>query len=160
MRAQSAAKPPYGVFARQAIGSSRAQSATELLILAGFGLAFIIPLAFLFISSSNAELSRTSVQQAKISARTIADEAGEMYLQGPFSKKTIYVNYPSGVLNGSIEGGLVVLSVDADGRQVDAVSSTFANISGSLAGRRIAGIQRIRMEYVLPGNYVNISYMD
>ncbi len=138
----------------------RAQAAMELLILVGFALAFILPLAFLFISSSNAELSRLSIQQAKISARTIADEAGEMYLQGPFSKKTIYVNYPEGVANGSIEGGLVVLTMDADGRRVDAVSSTFANISGNLAGRRIAGMQRIRMEYVLPGNYINISYLD
>lgn len=141
-------------------GRMRAQAATELLVLAGFALAFIIPLAFLFISSSNAELSRSSIQQAKISARTIADEAGEMYLQGPFSKKTIYVNYPEGVANGSIEGGLVVLTVDADGRRADVVSSAFANISGNLAGRRIAGMQRIRLEYVLPGNYINISYQD
>ena len=134
--------------------------AIELLILSGFALAFILPLAFLFISSSNAELSRTSVSMAKISARTISDEAGELYLQGPFAKKTIFVNYPSGIVNGSIEGGLVVLTVDADGQRVDTVSFTFANISGNLSGKRVAGIQRIRLEYVVPGDYVNISYMD
>ena len=128
--------------------------------MAGFALAFILPLAFLFISSSNAELSKTSLQQAKISARTIADEAGEVYLQGPFAKKTIYVNYPNGVTGGSIEGGLVVITVDANGRQADSVSSTFANISGNLSGKRLAGMQRISMEYVIPGDFVNISYMD
>jgi hypothetical protein len=138
----------------------RAQSATETLVLAGFALAFILPLAFLFISSSNAGLSQTSVSQAKISARTIADEAGELYLQGPSAKKTIYVNYPSGIVNGSVEGGLIVLTVDAAGQRVDSVSSTFANISGNLAGKRRAGLQRIRLEYVFPGNFVNISYMD
>ena len=138
----------------------RAQAATEMLVLAGFALAFMLPLAFLFISSSNAELSETSVNQAKISARTIADEAGELYLQGPDAKKTIFVNYPNGIVNGSIEGGLVVLTVNANGQEVDAVSTTFANISGNLAGKRLAGIQRIRLEYIWNGNYVNISYKD
>jgi hypothetical protein len=136
--------------------ASRGQAATEILVLAGFAIAFILPLALLFFSSSSAELSKASLAQAKISARTIADEAGEVYLQGPGAKKSILVNYPQGVVNGSLEGGLVVLTVETEGRLQHVVSATFANVSGSLPGKRQAGLQRIKLQNL--GDYVNISY--
>ena len=141
---------------REIRNARHGQAATELLVLAGFSLAFILPLAFLFLSSSNTELGKTAVSQAKISARTIADEAGQVYLQGPGAKKTILVSYPNGIVDGAVEGGLVVLSVESEGRRLDVVSSTFANVTGNLAGKRTQGIQRINL--VNMGNYVNITY--
>jgi len=141
-------------------GILQGQAATEILVLAGFALAFILPLAFLFLSVSQSELSKSSLLQAKISARTIAEEAGELYLQGPGAKKFIFVNFPEGVVNGSAEGGLVVLSLESEGRRQDVVSQTFANVSGYLPGRRTAGLQRLKLEYVYPGDYVDIRYND
>ncbi|MEM4633921.1 MAG: hypothetical protein QW275_02080 [Candidatus Anstonellaceae archaeon] len=137
---------------------ARGQAAAEMLILAAFALVFIVPLALLFLSMSENELGKTSVYQAKISARTIADEAGEVYLQGPGAKKTIIVNYPNGVLNGTVDKGLVVLSLDVDGRRTDVVSSTFANITGNLSGRRSAGVQKIDLFYNYTLNAVVIKY--
>jgi hypothetical protein len=135
----------------------KGQAATETLVMAGFALAFIVPLVFLFMSSSNSELGKTSIVQAKITARTIADEAGEIYLQGAGSKKTIFVNYPEGIKNGRVENGLVILTIDSDNRVQDVVASTFANVTGNLSGRRVAGVQRINF-INSQGKEVNITY--
>ena len=102
------------------------------------------------------ELGKTGISQARIATNTIADEAGEIYLQGIGAKKTILVNYPEGIKDGAVEGGLVVLSIDADQRRQDIVASTFANITGNLSGKRNAGLQRISIANM--GDYVNITY--
>lgn len=128
-----------------------------MLVLASFAVIFIVPLALLFFSSSNSELGKASIMQAKATARTIADEAGEVYLQGANATKTITVNYPEGIYNCSVGNGLVVLSIDADGRRLDIIGSTFANISGNLSGRRTGGLQSIYLVN-MNGSYVNISY--
>ena len=137
----------------------RGQATTEMLVLVGFALVFIIPLAFLFLSASNNELSKTSVMQAKATARSIADNAGEVYLQGPGAKKYIVVNYPQGVTNASIGNGVVVLSLDSNGYRQDIVATTFANITGDLSGKRMAGLQTIKL---VNGNdnVVNITYQQ
>ncbi|MCX6772798.1 MAG: hypothetical protein NTV88_03440 [Candidatus Micrarchaeota archaeon] len=125
---------------------SRGQAALENLIMVGFALAFIVPLAFLFLSSTGTQSAKTSIDQAQVTARTIADTAGEIYLQGPGAKKTILVNYPDGVTGGSVGNGVVVLSILVDGRQLDIPATTFASVSGDLSGKRNPGLQRIRME--------------
>ena len=137
--------------------SLRGQAAIETLIMVGFAIAFILPLAFLFFTTTGSETGKTSIAQAKASARLIAVEAGEVYLQGNGSRKTILVNYPEGIINGSAASGLVVLRVYTDGRQLDITSPTFANITGNLSGRRTSGVQRINLVNV-NGKYVNITY--
>ncbi|MCX8198026.1 MAG: hypothetical protein N3F07_02415 [Candidatus Micrarchaeota archaeon] len=123
------------------------QAAVEMLVFVAFVLLFIIPLALLFLSMSGEEAGKSSLEQARIAARIISDEAGEVYLQGPGSKKSITVNYPSGVADGAVEGGLVVLTMDVGGRRTDVASPAFANITGNLSGRRNAGPQRIDLFY-------------
>jgi len=130
-----------------------------MLVLVGFALVFIIPLAFLFISASNNELGKTSIMQAKATARTIADNAGEVYLQGPGARKYIVVNYPQGVTGASVGNGVVVLTLDSNGQRQDIVASTFANITGNLSGARPAGLQAIRLVNI-DGNIVNITYQQ
>jgi uncharacterized protein (UPF0333 family) len=138
--------------------SAKGQAATEMLVMVAFALIFILPLVFLFLSATGSGLSKTAISQAKVSARTIAEEAGAVYLQGEHAKKSILVNYPSGVINASAEGGVVAITLEQDGRRMDVVSLTFANISGNLSGKRAAGLQRINLVYVKDGNYVNVSY--
>jgi len=128
-----------------------------MLVLAGFALMFILPLAMLFLSVSNSTLGESSIIQAKTVARTIADEAGEIYLQGAGARKMIIVNYPEGIAGARIDEKLVVLSVDADNRKLDIVGATFANITGDLSARKKAGLQRILLVNE-NGNYVNITY--
>ena len=143
---------------RTAPFSSRGQAATEMLVMVGFALVFIIPLALLFLSASNNELGKTSLMQAKATARSIADSAGEVYLQGAGARKQIVVNYPQGVESASVEDGMVVLRLDSNGMRQDVVGSTFANITGNLAGKRGAGLQSISMVNV-NGYVVNITYV-
>lgn len=135
----------------------RGQAMTEMLVLVGFALAFIIPLAFLFLSASNNEAGKTSLLQAKASARSIADSAGEVYLQGAGAMKYIVVNYPQGVIDASVGDGVVVLSLDANGHRQDVVATTFANLTGNLSGKRNAGLQTINFINE-DGNVVNVSY--
>lgn len=135
--------------------SMRGQAAIENLIMVGFALAFILPLAFLFMSSTGTENSKTAIAQAKISARTIADEAGELYLQGPGAKKTILVNYPDGVKETSATKGLIVLTISPENdRTLDITAPSFAELRSSSAagtefsGKRSAGLQKIRIVVV------------
>ena len=151
------------------VPAMRGQAAIENLIMVGFALAFILPLAFLFMSSTGTENSKTSIAQAKISARTIADEAGQLYLQGPGAKKTILVNYPDGVLGTSATNGLIVLTVSPEpDRTLDITATSFAELRSSavageeFSGKRNAGLQRIRIEVVHDGtdgkDYAEIGY--
>ena len=140
-----------------AAGFRAGQATTEMLVLVGFALVFIIPIAFLFLTASNNELSKTSVMQAKATARTIADSAGEVYLQGPGAKKYIVVNYPQGVTGASVGSGAVVLTLDSNGQRQDIVATTFANITGNLSGKRGAGLQTIKLVNE-DENIVNITY--
>lgn len=128
-----------------------------MLVLVGFALVFIIPLALLFLSASNNELGKTSVMQAKATARTIADGAGEVYLQGPGATKYITVNYPQGITGASVGNGMVVLTMDLNGYRQDIVAATFANITGNLSGKRTAGLQAIKLVNN-DENVVNITY--
>ena len=139
------------------VNNMRGQAMTEMLVLVGFALVFIVPIAFLFLSASNNELSKTSVMQAKATARTIADNAGEIYLQGPGARKYIVVNYPQGVTDASVGNGAVVLILDSNGFRQDIVATTFANITGNLSGKRAAGLQAIKL-VDNDGNVVNITY--
>ena len=136
----------------------RGQATTEMLVLVGFALVFIIPLALLFLSASNNELSKTSVMQAKATARTIADNAGEVYLQGPGARKYIIVNYPQGVTGASVRDGVVVITLDSNGYRQDIVATTFANITGDLSGKRTSGLQTIKL--VNENDVVDITYQQ
>jgi len=136
----------------------RGQAMTEMLVLVGFALVFIIPIAFLFITASNNELSKTSIMQAKATARAIADNAGEVYLQGPGARKHIVVNYPQGVTGATASDGVVVLTLDANGYRQDVVATTFAQIEGDLPGKRGAGLQTIKMVNV--DDVVKITYQQ
>jgi uncharacterized protein (UPF0333 family) len=136
-------------------GGQLGQAATETMILVGFALVFIIPLALLFLSSSNSQLGQLSVSQSKATAQTIADTAGQVYLEGPGAQETIAVNFPSGVQNVIVENGLVILTVDSDGRSVDVIGSTFANVTGNFSGKEFGGLMKISL--VQDGNYVNIT---
>ena len=95
--------------------------------------------------------------QAKATARTIADNAGEIYLQGPGARKYIVVNYPQGVTDASVGGGAVVLTLDSNGHRQDIVATTFANITGNLSGKRATGLQTIKLVNT-DDNVVNITY--
>jgi hypothetical protein len=129
----------------------------ETMVMVGFALAFIIPLTLLFFASTGSEMGKYSVAQAKASVRQIAVEAGDIYLQGAGARKTILVNYPEGIMDGSVQDKLVVLRIDADGRVMDIASPTFANITGNLSGKKFPGVHRISMLNV-NGSYVNITY--
>ena len=140
------------------------QAAIENLVMIGFALAFILPIAFFFMSSTSSENTKTSLAQAKVTVRTIADEAGELYLQGDGAKKTIVVNYPDSVKGASVSRGVVALTLEPEaGRRLDVVSSSFAPIQAAenFAGSRNAGLQRIALEAKRDLNgdlYVEISY--
>lgn len=139
------------------IAGKRGQAATEMLVMASFAIIFIVPLALLFLSNSNSELGNASIVQADATVRTIADDAGQVYLEGANASETVTVNYPDGIADGSVGNGVVMLQINADGRELDMVGATFANITGNLSGPRTSGLQKISLVNT-DGTYVNITY--
>ena len=64
-------------------------------------------------------------------------------------------------MDSRVEGGLVVLRLQPEaGRIIDITAPTFAKVQSGAAfgGKRNAGLQRIRMEFVAGTDYVEISY--
>lgn len=99
-----------------------------MLVMVGFALVLIVPLALLFLSATGVESGKAAVLQAKAAARTISSEAGVVYLQGNGATKTILVNYPDGVTGIRADGRLVAIGMKADERQLEITSPTFADM--------------------------------
>ena len=138
-----------------------------MLVMVGFAIVFILPVALLFFAASNNELGKASVVQAKATVHTIADEASEVYLQGKGgngieAKKEILVNFPQGKNTLSLEGDhLVVLeTITPDNQKISTISSTFARLKGDGLGAvpPRSGLARINLKYSADDDWVEISY--
>jgi len=136
------------------------QSSIETLVLLSFMLFFIIPFSLFFLTVSNSDLSKNSVDQFQLSVRKIADAANEVYLQGNGAKKIAVIYYPSSVLNGSVGNNIISLTLDVDGKNSDVIAYTFANVTGDLSGKKPSGLQKIFMFYNSTSNSVYIKYLE
>ncbi len=137
------------------------QISVEMLVMVGFMMAFMIPLVFLFLSLSNASAENVAIGQAKISARQIGNAAGEVLAQGNNSKKVIFVNFPPGVQNISIQSTEVIFTLDTTKGTVEVLENTFANMTESaypLSNKTKigSGLRTILVES--KGKYVEIGY--
>jgi len=70
----------------------------------GVAMLFIIPLVIIFYSSTALRTETLNFLQAKALAQHISDAAGEVWYEGKGARKTILVNYPSGMMGISLSG--------------------------------------------------------
>lgn len=120
----------------------RGQSSLELFITLGIVLAFTVPVLFLLLSITSVGYEKTSIAQAEASARSLSDTMNFVYAQGPGAKKLMLLNVPASTeeiyANGTLNepGGEAVVRLKTASGRFDAVSPTFAKISG---GAQTAG---------------------
>ena len=108
----------------------RAQASIELLITIGIVLAFTIPVLFLLLTVSQFGFENASLAQGEGSAKKIADNINEAYLQGADTKRIILVNLPSNTELLDIQGNEVVIKVRTSAGEYEAVSPIFGNVTG------------------------------
>ena len=102
----------------------------ELLITVGIVIAFTIPVLFLLLSFTSVGYEDTTKAQADAASRTLADAINSVYSQGPGGKKTILLNVPASTEEVYASDGEVVVRIRTAGGAFEAVSPTFAKISG------------------------------
>lgn len=77
--------------------SSKAQSATEFMILITFILLVFLPIFFILISYGSSSTQQISSVQINEISQRIVSEAREMYYLGQWSKEEVTINFPDGI---------------------------------------------------------------
>ena len=108
---------------------TKAQASMELLTLMGFALIFFIPLALLFFATSQNSTDEAAIAQARLAGRQLADNAGEVYLQGAPARRGVMVNFPASLQDVRINGSEIVFSLSTSKGRLDIVTSSFANLT-------------------------------
>ncbi|VVB58804.1 Uncharacterised protein [Candidatus Anstonella stagnisolia] len=109
-----------------AIGCTRGQASMEALTLLGFVVLFFVPLALLFFATSQNRTDEAAIMQARLAGRQIADNAGEVYLQGTGARRETLVNFPSNLLDVQINGTQIVFMLSSAKGRTDIVTQSFA----------------------------------
>lgn len=138
----------------------KGQAATESILMAGFVIAFTIPILVLLYSAVNLRGEQTALSQARLSAKSIADYAGELYVQGDGSTRIVLVNYPPSLRNIIIGEHEVVFWLELSGRRSDVVAPSLARMRSS--PERSLGSQRDPLfSYLGSGVHaVNLTNVD
>ncbi len=137
----------------------RAQVSLELLITVGIILAFTIPVVLLLLSISQIGYETSTLAQADASAKTLADNINEMFIQGLGAKKFITIAFPINTQSISIQGKEVVIKLKTSNGDYEAASPIFANASisnpSSLQGK--TGLLTIKFRTVSKGEGVEVE---
>jgi uncharacterized protein (UPF0333 family) len=123
-------------------GMMKGQSSLEVLVTVGIVLAFTIPVLFLLLSLTSVGYEKTATAQADASARSLADTMNFVYSQGPGAKKSLLLNVPASTQEVYAANGEAVVRIKTASGTVDAVSPTFAAISGTRQTTRTATGQK------------------
>lgn len=166
MKGQAATGPFSGGMAGGAC--MRGQAATESMLMAGFVIAFTIPILILLYTAVTLRSEQASFEQARLSSKMISDYAGEIYVQGNGSSRIVAVNYPPSLRNITISGHEIIFSLELRGNRTDVSSLSLAQMRDGplqpLGSEReplfsyiSSGIHSINLTNV--DNVVEISYV-
>ena len=147
---------------------SKGQAASESLLMAAFVIAFTIPILVLLYTTVTLRSEQTSLDQARLSSKMLADYAGEVYVQGNGSSRIVAISYPASLRNISILGREVIFSLELAGNQTDIAAVSLAKMrdapSQPLGSEREpffsyipSGVHTINLTNV--NNIVEISYV-
>ncbi len=133
----------------------KGQSALETMAMVGILLAFLVPLAILFLSSAGLRSQDLSLIQGKVLAQRISDEAGFVWYQGAGAKKVVLVQYPERLLNISFQDRQVVITLEGmRGGINQVVALTPSNMADAILPNGAHDARRsITMQH--GGRYVN-----
>ncbi|MEM3060560.1 MAG: hypothetical protein QXW70_02845 [Candidatus Anstonellales archaeon] len=150
----------------------KAQIALETLILLGFILISVVPIAFLFFLEVNKRLDDLSLNQTYMSAERISQTAFEVYAAGKGSRKTISIHFPQNLLSFDIDERTneIIFTVDYNGVGQEIIVKSEAKIKdwegrelgrGLRTGRFLTGgIKKIIFEFDSRDNSVRIGHAN
>lgn len=144
----------------------RGQVASETLVLAGFVLAFFIPIALMLYATANMRSEDVAIEQAGVTTKALADEANELWVQGNGSERIVMVNYPDMLKNITVNGREIVFTLDTSKGPVDVVAVGFGNMSNRFDGKNLlnesmgSGLHTINMTNIddIKGKRIEVSY--
>lgn len=111
---------------KRAGGCTRGQASMEALTLLGFIVLFFVPLVLLFFATSQNRTDESAIMQARLAGRLIADNAGEVYLQGAGAQREVIVNFPANLIDVNISGTQIVFVLTGAKGKTDVVTQSFA----------------------------------
>jgi len=130
----------------------RGQAALEYMAMIGILLAILLPLSAYVWKNNSAS---SSIQQATIAADSMAGTANSLWGSGPGAKNRINVYFPPGynATGSSLSGNTIRLKINTAAGPSDVVSTTKANITGTLPNS--PGNAYLDMEMM--GSYVSVK---
>lgn len=111
----------------------KGQVATETLVLAGFIIAFSVPIIFMLYAATNMRTEDVAMEQAGVTTKALVDEANELWVQGNGSARIVLVNFPDRLKNITVEGREIVFTLDTSKGPVDIVAVGFGNMTDESA---------------------------
>lgn len=132
----------------------RAQASMEYLLVMGFVLLMLVPIAIVFYEQNREMNTQSNEQQAYLIARKIVEKGEEMYYLGEPSQTTLRVYFPENMNNVTIWNGSVVFELTRGSTFLDVAAHSWSvNISGNLSVR--PGSHCVQIRAVPNGVYVN-----
>jgi hypothetical protein len=110
----------------------KGQVATETLVLAGFIIAFSVPIIFMLYAATNMRTEDVAIEQAGVTTKALVDEANELWVQGNGSARIVLVNFPDRLKNITVEGREIVFTLDTSKGPVDIVAVGFGNMTDGI----------------------------
>jgi len=107
----------------------KSQAGLEYLIIASFAL-FVIGVIFYYSFTSSSET--ISYNQARESVDQIAKAVDHVYALGPGSRTTVSITIPSNVVNTSVSGNIITVSISIRGKEIDLIAIPKANVTGGI----------------------------
>lgn len=122
--------------------AKRGQATIEFLVLIAFFLVFVTPLIAVMLDLSGQNADSVALEQAQQAARSMADAADQVYIQGGSAEITKQVFFPSKMVNvtvGKVPSGTtvrpgreLVLTVQTKSGDSDIVFMTLGQVSDPL----------------------------
>lgn len=135
--------------------NSKGQASIEMLAMTGIAIAFILPLAILFLSSSNAKTYEISKLQAQALGQRISDEVGKVCYQGQLAKRVVLVSYPDRMLNLGISGREITITLEGErGGLNQIVVQSPCNMTEAITSSGFQAPERT-LSYLHDGRYVS-----
>lgn len=103
----------------------KGQISAEMLISVGVVVAFTVPVLLLLISLSQFGFERSATLQADATAKSIAENVNEVYIQGANAKRAIFLNLPTGTKTVKVDNKEVSIRLAIGGGYYEASAPVF-----------------------------------
>ncbi len=127
-----------------------------MLVMTGVALAFILPLAILFFTTSSSKTAEVSKLQAQGLAQKISDEAARVCYQDTWAKRVVLVNYPQRLLNVTVVNKSVIVTLEGElGGQNQIVVPSTCNMTDAISPTTGLQVPNKAMSAIRGGRYVS-----